>query len=276
MIKRILAAVRLSDLALTGETEQQTYRRLAKAVHPDTCSDPDAGLALSRLTELKGGGKLITFTFAGVGTIRTQGRRETAEYVDYVEAGASHSWVRVYRSPTDVRATAEFDAFAKGILPWTPTLVVRQRVPASGGRHLSAAYCKIDPGAGDLFIGESLLNGLPPEHASWIFRRCLALAARCQEAGLSPDMSAHHLAIGPISRALVLTSYRKGDTMRTLMETMHPTGMVRQSELHTFCRKVGRTADPNQVLRDFDQVLIKVYGKRTYTPLLTTLTPTIK
>ncbi|GIH78948.1 hypothetical protein Plo01_53770 [Planobispora longispora] len=225
-IALVKAAVDPQDL-FSGDAPERTYRRLARLLHPDLASGPDAAAAFVRLARLwaarhGSAGRPRTIT-TGRGTYRIAGvHRRGSTAVLYKTGG--DTLVKLVRSPADNDLLRrEADALRtierKGVpllLPYVPRLVESFRYRSGGVERQANVISRVPDGFLTLDEITRRRSPLDPRDAAWIWRRLLVAVGVAHRAGIAHGaVFGHHVLVHPIEHGLVLIDWSQSAPLGT-------------------------------------------------------------
>ncbi|SFK88124.1 Lipopolysaccharide kinase (Kdo/WaaP) family protein [Streptosporangium canum] len=213
----LVSGARTPDDLFGGDAPHRTYRRLARLLHPDLASGPDASGAFARLSELwaaRGRGAETVIT-TGRGTHRIAGVfRRGASAVLYgcdddalLKLPRSHADNDLMRREAAALATIAREGDPL-LLPYVPRLVESFRHRSGGVERQANVISRAPDGFMSLTEIARLRPVLDPRDVAWIWRRLLVAIGMAHRAGVVHGaVFGHHVLVHPVDHGLVLVDW---------------------------------------------------------------------
>lgn len=276
-----------------GKRAAIKYRRLMRTVHPDVDPSPEAAEAASRLNALweewqvAHGGKPTSKAAGHAPAAKTTRVLSTTETTLFK---TDDGWLEVANKPT-VASASDVEDFSsrlgtlhkmvEGSPVWVPSpdemeaILVAQK----DGPH---AAVKVKPGAGGMTAGWPLaaLGAVDERDLAWILKRLVFLGSAMCNVGLSvPDLGGRVM-VRPSTHQVGVASFAGAEVMDEVDETHDPMAGLMDAfsvlaaeskgrgvrKLLAFAEgcKVASRPDGSDLMRELDDVLLDLYGARSY------------
>lgn len=254
------------------------YRRLAKAVHPDTSDAPPE--AMARLNSLWDEYRSRKGMKPSDGTKRPVEITRDSKYAVFMEGGEV---LVVEREASDERVPVSRDVFGV-ILDGTPVYALKfvdgKHISQGDGNH-RAMSCKAPRFADEMVMLPSLKSALPhgelhPADLAWVTKRVIFLSGVLARLGKRLEGGCECLAICPESHMLVIVApWQVADDDNEWHVAHHQLlqeylGLVQgmagdNAETKSIMKFVeGMLADsvtsPSMLMLEFDELLVSLFG----------------
>ncbi|GGS96440.1 hypothetical protein GCM10010156_63280 [Planobispora rosea] len=234
-ITLVNAATDPEDL-FSGDNPERAYRRLARLLHPDLASRPDAAAAFVKLARLwaarhgSAGRPRVITTRRGTHRITGIHRRGATAVLYRTD---EDTLVKLVRNPADndlVRREAEALRVIERegdplLLPYVPRLVESFRYRSGGVERQANVISRVPDGFLTLAEIARRRSPLDPRDAAWIWRRLLVAIGAAHRAGVVHGaVFGHHVLVHPIEHGLVLIDWSQSvplGTPLTALVTRH-------------------------------------------------------
>ena len=280
------------------------YRRLAQLTHPDAC--PDDRRAASAFTKLaalwrqhaeRGGTAIAKGDIANLYQVREGVLKLVRDPADNDLMRREATALTHLATRVDSRLRAFFPRLAQ---------VRRQRDPRSGAERQASVLGRLDGFRTLAQVRSAFPGGIEPPDAAWMWRRLLAAIGTAHRAGIIHGaVLPEHVMIHPAEHGLVLVDWCYSSTgavgplpaivaryrdwypgdvlaghpagpdvdiwlatrcMTDLIAGSVPPLMASFATGCTLANPRRRPADPWELLAEFDEVLDRLYGPRTFRP----------